>query len=120
MKFSTAQLDAGEKRHTQRVFDEALTLFESDTRPVDPRLADDIEAYRIAGNFDVFQRITELTTIGVYQRSLLAMALQSGVDFTTDDSFSYIITNPALSGNTKARHIILMAVAMQQNEGQVA
>jgi hypothetical protein len=119
MKFSTAQFALIEERYAQRVFDDALTVFERDTRPTDPKLADDIEAYRVAGDFDVFRRITELTNIGAYQRALLAMSLQSGIDFTTDENFGYIVKHPALSGNTKARHIILMAVAMKKSMDDV-
>lgn len=118
MKFSKAQFALIEERYAQRVFDEALIVFGNDTRPTDPKLADDIEAYRLAGNLDVFQRITELTNIGAYQRTLLAMFLQTGIDVTTDENFSYIVKNPALSGNTKARHLILMAVAIKQSRDQ--
>jgi hypothetical protein len=117
MKFSKAQFSAGEERHVKRVLDESLVDFEDDTKSGDPKLAEDIATYRRAGDLSLFQRIIELTNIGTYQRTLLAMALQSGIDFTTNENFAYIVKNPALSGNTKARHLILMAVIMQQTKG---
>ena len=117
MEFSKAQLDAGAQRHVRRVLDESLVAFESDMRPEDAKLADDVMTYRQAGDFEIFQRIVELTNIGIYQRTLLAMTLQSGIDFTRHESFHYIIQQPALSGNTKARHIILMAHAINQSRG---
>jgi hypothetical protein len=117
MKFSEAQFSAGEERHAKRVLYEALIQFENDTKPSDLKLAEDIANYRRAGNMGLFQRIIDLTNIGTYQRALLAMALQSGIDFTTNENFAYIVKNPALSGNTKARHLILMAVIMQQTKG---
>lgn len=117
MKFSKEQLSAGEENHVKRVLAESLVDFETDTQVFDPKLAEDIAIYRRAGDMDLFQRIVELTNIGTYQRTLLAMALQSGIDFTTHESFDYLIKNPVLSGNTKARHLILMAVIMQQTKG---
>lgn len=115
MQFSNAQFGAIEDANEKRVLSESLIKFENEVRPIDPRLAEDIANYNHAGNTEVFKRIIALTNIGDYERALLAMFLQTGIDFTTDASFSYIIKNPALSGNTKARHIILMAVAMKKS-----
>lgn len=68
----------------------------------------------------IFQRIIALTDIGAYQRMLLAMVLQTGIDVTSDANFDYILKQPTLSGNTKARHLVLMAIAMQPGKGQKA
>jgi hypothetical protein len=115
MQFDKTQFAAIEHANEKRVLDESLWVFENDMRPVDPRLAEDIATYRQAGNMDIFKRILALTNNGDYERALLAMTLQTDIDFTTDKNFSYIIKHPALSGNTKARHIILMAVAMKKS-----
>jgi hypothetical protein len=115
-----SQFSTGDMRHADRVLFDALVDFEHDMRPQDPKLANDIAAYRNAGNMDIFQRIIDLTDIGSYQRALLAMVLQTGIDVTSDPNFSYILRQPTLSGNTKARHLILMAVAMNPYAGQVA
>jgi hypothetical protein len=117
IKFSNEQLAAGEERHLQRVLDESLTEFENDMKDTDPKLASDIANYRNAGNMDVFKRIIKLTNIGEYQRVLLAMVLQSGIDVTSNENFHYILHQPTLTGNTKARHLILMALAIQQSKG---
>ncbi len=118
MQISKAQFATIDAHYLRSSLEDSLIDFENDMKPTDQKLADDIATYRRAGNMDIFQRIIALTNIGAYERALLAMILQSGIDFTTDKNFDYIIKNPALSGNTKARHIILMAVAMNQSRDQ--
>lgn len=117
-RISDEQFKAFEEHEVKRSIKASLVKFENDTKLSDPKLAEDIASYRRAGDTDIFQRIIKLTDIGAYQRTLLAMVLQSGIDVTTDQNFEYLVKHPALSGNTKARHLILMAVALQRSGDQ--
>lgn len=114
MRLSDDQMAILDLQTTRRALDEGLRLFETDTRESDPELSGQIRAYRTQSDHSMYARIVALTDRGTYQRAVLALCLQSGIDMTTAPEFSYIMQQPALSGNTKARHIVLMAMAFQR------
>jgi len=114
MRLSNSQLQTLEERTYARALTDGLSAFEADTRDADPVLADQIATYRDHGDRSIFSRIVELTDNADYQRGLLALTLQSDIDFTTRSEFHYIMRQPALSGNVKARHVILMIMAMHR------
>lgn len=114
MKFSTAQFAQFEALEQRRALENGLRLFEADLANEDTKLQNQVATYRKADDWAMWHRIVTLTDLGLYQRGLLAICLQSGIDVTTDPGFAYIITHPALSGNTKARHVILMAMAFHR------
>ncbi|WP_394196599.1 hypothetical protein [Litoreibacter albidus] len=114
MRLSSRQMQELEDRVAAHALSDGLWQFEQDTREIDPELADQISTYRQHGDRSIYARIVALTDIGLYQRGLLALCLQSGVDMTIRPEFHYIMRNPALSGNVKARHVILMAMGFQR------
>lgn len=114
IQFSKAQFAQFEAIEEQRALEDGLRRFETDLVGEDPELHGQVEAYRQTHEWSMWLRIVTLTSIGLYQRSLLAICLQSGMDVTTDPTFAYIVDHPALSGNTKARHIILMVMAFHR------
>ncbi|GFE52386.1 hypothetical protein So717_41390 [Roseobacter cerasinus] len=114
MRFSRSQFEAIEELEAKRALEDGLYAFERDLVAEDPVLHQQVTAYRMSGDWRIWHRIVTLTDKGVYQRGLFALCLQSGIDITTDQNFAYIMENPALSGNTKARHVILMAMAFHR------
>jgi len=114
MQFSKDQFSEFKSLEQKRALETGLRIFEDDLIGGDPALHEHVKVYREAGDWAMWHRIVTLTNHGLYQRGLLAICLQSGIDVTTDPNFAYIVRQPALSGNTKARHIILMATAFQR------
>ncbi|WP_227271506.1 hypothetical protein [Roseobacter weihaiensis] len=114
MRFSRSQFAAFEELEENRSLETGLRAFEVDLANEDPTLRRQVTAYRQTGDWKMWHRVVTLTDNGLYQRGLLALCLQRGIDIATDQNFAYIIQHPALRGNTKARHIILMAMAFHQ------
>ena len=55
----------------------------------------------------VFTKIYNLTSVRDYQRALLALFADTKVDIFKEEEFAFIINHSFLSGDAKARHIIL-------------
>jgi hypothetical protein len=103
-----AEIDKNLKDHLARL---TLLDFLNDISSVDFKTYELLRLYASSDDLSVFHRITEMTNIAAYQRAMVCLFLETRRDVTVDENFSYLMSNSFLSGNAKARHVILAANA---------
>jgi len=102
-------------------------ILEQQTRKIARRFAKEVEDkdrdlaartlhYSRDQNIDSLDRLRRLTNREQYQKFLLFAFLQTGIDFSEEDEFRYILDHPLLSGNAKARHLAVSGFAILQGE----
>lgn len=114
---SNTQFAQMEAHAADREMRAVLTGWAVEMDTIDPVAAQHLRAYHDGEDYTMLQRIADLTSLEAYQKQILLLTLSSGMDFTTHPSFAYLRTQPYMTGNTKARHIILMAHAFQAAQG---
>ncbi|HXQ71403.1 MAG TPA: hypothetical protein VN844_12990 [Pyrinomonadaceae bacterium] len=84
---------------------EIAIRFAQEVEEHDPDLAARTLSYSRGDEIEFLDRLLNLTNVEQYQKCLLFIFLQTGINFFREDLFKYILDHPLLSGNAKARHI---------------
>lgn len=111
LKFTESHVSYFDRVTNDRVARQTLRSFAAELGELDPPMAQRLLDFANAEDLSAFHRIVALTQVAAYQRALTCILLATGRDATADENFAYLMSDPFLSGNAKARHLILSANA---------
>ena len=98
------QIDTGIRASQLR---QIVQTYIREIRGVDARLAQALATKPRETTLEYFRKVYDLTKDRLYQKALLAMWAASNVDVFSHPDFEYIRDHTLLTGEAKARHMVL-------------
>ncbi|MCF0043637.1 hypothetical protein [Dyadobacter fanqingshengii] len=108
------QLGQLDKQIVNAKIEEIFLEYVADIREHDIVLSDQIFNMDKKKRFSIFRSIYDLTTDIYYQKALLAIIVSSGLNIFEQREFRYILGHQFLSGDSKARHIVISSLFSQK------
>ena len=116
LQFSQKQFDDLESKVIPNQLKQMVLDYANEIESEDADLADRIRSLDEETSLSIFTKIYNLTSIRDYQRTLLALFADTEVDIFQQEEFAFIINHSFLSGDAKARHIILSCINIKGRE----